>query len=62
LQTPSTLAIIAGNGTYPFATVRGARSAGVTRIAVAAFTNETDPELAKLVEETEWMRVASSEK
>jgi DUF1009 family protein len=57
LQTPSTLAIIAGNGTYPFATVRGARAAGVTRIAVAAFTGETDPELAKLVEEVEWMRV-----
>ena len=57
LQIPSTLAIIAGNGTYPFATVRGARAAGVTRIAVAAFTGETDPELAKLVEETEWMRV-----
>lgn len=57
MQTPSTLAIIAGNGTYPFATVRGARAAGVARIAVAAFTGETDPELAKLVEETEWMRV-----
>ena len=57
MQTPSTLAIIAGNGTYPFATVRGARAAGVARIAVAAFTGETDPELAKLVDATEWMRV-----
>ncbi len=52
-----TLAIIAGNGTYPFATVRGARAAGVKRIAVAAFNNETDPEIAKLVDEIEWMRV-----
>lgn len=37
--------------------VRGARSAGVRRVCVAAFQNETDPGLAELVDGIEWMRV-----
>lgn len=49
--------IIAGNGAYPFTMARGARAAGVERIVVAAFENETDPALAALVDEIEWMRV-----
>lgn len=57
MQTPSTLAIIAGNGVYPLAMARAARSAGVQRLAVAAFQNETDPALAELVDEIAWMRV-----
>lgn len=57
MQLPKTLALIAGNGTYPFATVRGARAAGVQRIVVAAFENETNPELAKLVDDIAWLRV-----
>lgn len=36
---------------------RAARAAGVTRLAVAAFQNETDSALAPLVDEIEWMRV-----
>ena len=52
-----TLGIIAGNGTYPLTLARSARAAGVQRIAVTAFDNETDPALAELVDETEWMRV-----
>lgn len=55
--TPTSLAIVAGNGTYPFATVRGARATGVKRISVVAFENETNPELAKLVDEITWLRV-----
>lgn len=54
---PETLAIIAGNGVYPHAMVRGARAAGVRRVVVAAFQNETDPGLADLVDALEWMRV-----
>ncbi len=54
---PDSLAIIAGNGVYPHAMVRGARAAGVRRIVVAAFQNETDPGLSALVDEIEWMRV-----
>ncbi len=36
---------------------RAARVAGVSRLVVAAFKNETDPALASLVDEIEWMRV-----
>lgn len=53
----TTLGIIAGNGTYPFTLVECARAAGVGRIVVSAFENETDPALAGLVDEIEWMRV-----
>ncbi len=54
---PQQLGIIAGSGAYPLALARGARKAGVARIVVAAFENETDPALAELVDEVEWMRV-----
>ena len=57
LNTPQTLAIIAGNGSYPQAMARAARAAGVARLAVAAFQNETDPALAPLADELEWLRV-----
>jgi len=57
VEIPESLAIIAGNGVYPHAMVRGARLAGVRRIVVAAFQNETDPALAELVDGIEWMRV-----
>ncbi len=57
MDTPQTLAIIAGNGAYPQAMARAARAAGVARIAAAAFQNETDAALAPLVEELEWLRV-----
>lgn len=57
MDIPKTLAIIAGNGVYPQAMARAARAAGVARLAVAAFQNETDPALTPLVDEMEWMRV-----
>jgi UDP-2,3-diacylglucosamine hydrolase len=57
LETPETLAIIAGNGTYPFAMARGARKAGVKRIVAASFTDETSDRLAGEVDEIEWLRV-----
>jgi DUF1009 family protein len=53
----TSLGIIAGNGRYPFTLAECARAAGVQRIVVAAFENETDPKLADLVDEIEWMRV-----
>ena len=49
--------IIAGSGAYPLTLARSARAAGVKRIVVAAFENETDPGLAEWVDEIEWMRV-----
>lgn len=51
------LGLIAGNGAYPFELVRAARSAGVARVVVAAFENETDPALAAEADEIQWMRV-----
>ena len=57
MDIPKTLAIIAGNGTYPQAMARAARAAGVARIAAAAFQSETDPALTQLVDELEWLRV-----
>lgn len=54
---PERLAIIAGNGAYPFAMARAARSAGVQRLSVVAFTNETDPTFEAQADECEWMRV-----
>ena len=53
----SSLGIIAGNGAYPFELAQRARAAGVQRIVVAAFENETRPDLASHVEEITWMRV-----
>ena len=57
METPETLAIIAGNGSYPFAMARGARKAGVKRVVAVAFTGETDAALANEVDEIAWMRV-----
>jgi DUF1009 family protein len=53
----SVLGIIAGNGVYPFLIARAARQSGVAAIHVAAFENETQPELADHADSIEWMRV-----
>ena len=49
--------IIAGNGVYPQMIARSARRAGVERLVAVAFQNETDPKLAELVDEIEWINV-----
>ena len=51
------LGVIAGNNRYPFLTVAAARRAGVKRIGVIAFENETDPALAQQADEIAWLRV-----
>lgn len=56
-EFPRILAIIAGSGQYPFAIARGARQAGVERIVAAAFKENTLKELAREVDEMEWLRV-----
>ena len=53
----SPLGIIAGNGAYPLLVARAARQNGVASIHVAAFENETRPELANEADSIEWMRV-----
>ncbi|MDR3406629.1 MAG: UDP-2,3-diacylglucosamine diphosphatase LpxI [Chthoniobacter sp.] len=56
-EVPAVLAVIAGNGQYPFDIIRGARKCGVPRIVAAAFKENTRPELDKEVDEIEWMSV-----
>lgn len=52
-----TLGVIAGNRALPLVLAREARRAGVTRLVAVAFEGETDPALAELVDEIEWIRV-----
>lgn len=54
---PDILGIIAGSGRYPAAMAEGARRAGVGRLAVAAFVDETDPNLEATVDAWEWLKV-----
>lgn len=51
------LGIIAGNGAYPGELARAARNAGVKKIVVAAFTDETDRSIEQLADTVEWLRV-----
>ena len=55
--TPPVLGIIAGSRSLPLLLARQARKAGVSRIVVAAFQGETDPALAKDVDEIVWLKV-----
>ncbi len=54
---PQALGIIAGSGVYPLLLADAARVAGVKRIVVAAFTDETSPEITNRADEIEWLRV-----
>jgi DUF1009 family protein len=53
----ATLGLIAGNGVYPLLVARAARQHGVGQIHVAAFENETRPDLADAADTIEWLRV-----
>jgi DUF1009 family protein len=54
---PQTLGIIAGNGVYPKELAEAARKAGVKKIVVAAFSDETDRSIEKNADTVEWLRV-----
>lgn len=54
---PTSIGLIAGNGIYPATFARAARNHGVSKLVACAFINETDPELQKMVDIMEWMRV-----
>jgi UDP-2,3-diacylglucosamine hydrolase len=56
------LGLIAGNRSLPLEFARLARAAGVKKIVAVAFENETDPELAKLVDEIVWLKVGQLQK
>lgn len=57
-----TLGIIAGNRSLPLMLARQARASGVKRIVVGAVTGETDPELAKLVDDIVWLKIGQLSK
>jgi DUF1009 family protein len=59
---PSTIALIAGNGVYPETFVRAARKAGVDRLVVAGFLDETRPDLEESVDAMVWFRVGQLSK
>jgi UDP-2,3-diacylglucosamine hydrolase len=61
-QQVEPLGIIAGNRTLPLLMARQARQMGAQRIVAVAFENETDPELAKLVDAITWIRVGQLSK
>ncbi len=58
MSAPRTIGIIAGNGVYPetFIAAARAREPG-SRLAMAAFENETEPENAARVDSCAWFRV-----
>jgi UDP-2,3-diacylglucosamine hydrolase len=56
------LGLIAGNRSLPLEFARQARAAGVKRLVAVAFDNETDPGLAKLVDEIVWLKVGQLSK
>jgi UDP-2,3-diacylglucosamine hydrolase len=52
-----TLGLIAGSRSLPLELARLARAQGVERLVAVAFEGETDPALAPLVDQIEWVRV-----
>ena len=55
--TIETLGIIAGNRSLPLVFACQARRLGVKRLVAVAFEDETNPELAGLVDEIVWLKV-----
>lgn len=55
--TPDALGIIAGKGAYPFELARSARKQGIPRLFAVGFKGETDPALAREVDELVWLKV-----
>jgi DUF1009 family protein len=62
-ETPAgALGIIAGNRSLPLIFARQAREMGAAPLVAVAFEGETDPELAKLVDEIVWVKVGQLSK
>ena len=56
------LGIIAGNRSLPLLLAEQARRLGVERVVAVAFEGETDPALARLVDEIVWLKVGQLSK
>ncbi|PYK02320.1 MAG: DUF1009 domain-containing protein [Verrucomicrobia bacterium] len=61
-DTTDSLGIIAGNRSLPLLFAKQARGLGVERLVAVAFEGETDPELAKLVDDIIWLKVGQLSK
>jgi DUF1009 family protein len=61
-MSPKELGIIAGNRSLPLAFAREARAAGVEKLVAVGFEGETNPDLAKLVDEIVWLKVGQLNK
>ena len=59
---PASLGLIAGNRSLPLEFARQAHAAGIKKLVAVAFENETDPELARLVDEIIWLKVGQLSK
>jgi UDP-2,3-diacylglucosamine hydrolase len=62
MSVPACVGVIAGNGLYPETFIAAARRAGVKRIVMCAFENETKPDVAGLADTCEWVRVGQLSK
>lgn len=56
IQHPIKVGLIAGNGTFPFLVLEGARKAGAS-VAVAAIREETDPRIEEIADNITWVGV-----
>jgi len=57
-----TCGLIAGSKSLPLLFARQARNLGVKRLVAVAFENETDPQLASLVDQITWVKVGQLSK
>lgn len=62
MTPPDALGIIAGNRSLPLLLAKQARQMGVRKLVAVGFENETDPQLASLVDEIVWLRVGQLSK
>src|SRR6185437_7290112 len=62
MDSIESLGIIAGNRSLPLLFAQQARGMGVKRLVAAAFEGETDPALAKFVDEIVWLKVGQLSK
>lgn len=54
---PTSFALISGRGCYPKLLAESARQQGAEHIVAIAFRRETDPVIAKIADETEWIHL-----
>jgi DUF1009 family protein len=56
-DVPEALAIIAGNGAYPYLLAQSAKQQGVGRVLAVAFRRETSPRIEQHADAVEWIRL-----